>query len=512
MTKINSCSTNSTYLHRDLSKASRALRLTLRKMPLFAVFGLICSLCACASSRSNSSAGGELVGAHLVSWQEPTPYGMVLIPRGSIVLGHTEADSLWGFPAESKAISVDAFWMDRTEITNAQYRQFVYYVRDSIIRERLADPAFGGNPDYKITTDKYGDPITPYLDWSRPLPNLKKALDEEIAAMNSVYYTNPVTLDKQLDPNQMLYKYERYDYHLAALYRNEVLALQRGTPEEVFGERERPIIAKDTAYIDDNGRVLRLTLTRPLTSEYDFLNTYIVPIYPDEASWVRDFPNSTNAEYTKLYFNHPGYDNYPVVGVTWEQAQAFCAWRSDSFRKGMNVPDGVVIEEFRLPTEAEWEYAARQGDSNRRYPWSAQDMESESGCYLGNFKPAEGNYTADGHLITSQVSSFSPNDFGLYDMAGNVAEWTASAYSASSYKEVDDINPELDYKADRNDPILLKRKVVRGGSWKDVSRFVQSATRSYEQQDKPRSYIGFRCVRRAVSFTPAKAPKAKKRK
>lgn len=465
---------------------------------------------SCASSRSRSSVGGELVGAHLTSWQEPSPFGMVLIPRGTIILGHTEADSLWGFPAESKAISVDAFWMDRTEITNAQYRQFVYYVRDSIIRERLADPAFGGNADYKITTDKFGDPVTPYLDWSRPLPNPKKAFDEELAAMNSVYYTNPVTKERRLDPNQMLYKYERYDYRLAALYRDEILLLQRMTPEEVFANSERPMIAKDTAYIDDNNKLVRTTINRPLSGEYDFLNTYIVPIYPDESCWVRDFPNSTNDEYSRLYFNHPGYDNYPVVGVTWEQANAFCAWRSDSFRKGMNIPEGLVVEEFRLPTEAEWEYAARQGDSNRRYPWSSEDISSKNGCYLGNFKPGEGNYTADGHLITSQVSTYSPNDFGLYDMAGNVAEWTTSAYSSSSYKEVDDINPELDYKADRKDPSLLQRKVVRGGSWKDVARFIQSSTRSFEQQDKPRSYIGFRCVRRAISFEAPR--KTKKRK
>lgn len=487
--------------------------MTKRHHPLApALIGLVTLvlLAACAS-RPRSTSGGELVGASLASWQEPSPYGMVLIPRGSIVLGHTQADSLWGFPAESKAISVDAFWMDRTEITNAQYRQFVYFVRDSIIRERLADPAYGGNPDYKITTDKYDNPIEPHLDWSRPIPNQKRATEEELNAINSVYYTNPVTHERGLDPSQMVYRYQRYDYHAAALYRSQMLALRNPslTPAELEA-LELPTIAKDTAYIDDNGRIVRQTLTRRLASEYDFLNTYIVAIYPDEACWVRDYPNSTNAEYAHLYFNHPGYDNYPVVGVSWEQAQAFCAWRSASFRQGLNIPEGMILEDFRLPTEAEWEYAARVGDSNRRYPWSAQDLQSDKGCYLGNFKPGEGDYTADGHLITSQVGSFSPNDFGLFDMAGNVAEWTESAYSASSYKDVDDINPELDYHADLRDPEILRRKVVRGGSWKDVVRFIQSATRSYESQGKARSYIGFRCVRRAVSFTPQKRSNKKK--
>ena len=100
-------------------------------------------------------------------------------------------------------------------------------------------------------------------------------------------------------------------------------------------------------------------------------------------------------------------------------------------------------------------------------------------------------------------------------MAGNVSEWTSTAYSASAYKETDDINPELRYDADMQDPLPLKQKVVRGGSWKDVARFIQSATRGKELQNKQRSYIGFRCVRSAVSFKPAdikKANKGKKKK
>lgn len=465
---------------------------------------------SCASRTRTNRVGGELVGSTLASWKEPVPYGMVLIPQGSIVLGHTQKDSIWGDSGESKAISVDAFWMDQMEVTNAQWRQFVYYVRDSIIRERLADPTYGGNPDYKITTDKYDNPIEPHLDWSKPLPTERRATEEELNALNSVYYTNPITRERRLDPNQMIYRYNRYDHHLATLYQRELLALRNpALTQQEIEALDLPMIAKDTAYLDDNGRIIRETLSRRLSSEYDFLNSYIINIYPEESCWTKDFPNSTNSEYARLYFNHPGYDNYPVVGISWEQAQAFCAWRSQSFRQSLNLPEGVVLEDFRLPTEAEWEYAARVGDSNRKYPWSAADVASDKHCYLGNFKPEKGDYTSDGYLITSQVGSFSPNDFGLYDMAGNVAEWTESIYSASSYKDVDDINPEINYTADKNDPLVLRRKVVRGGSWKDVARFIQSATRSYEQQEVAHSYIGFRCVRRAISFTPTKKSKRK---
>lgn len=98
----------------------------------------------CASGPRNSS-GGEVTGVSATSWAEPTPYGMVLVSRGSIKAGPQEPDSAWNLRADSRGISVDAFWMDETEVTNSKYKQFLFWVRDSIIRERLADPAYGGN-------------------------------------------------------------------------------------------------------------------------------------------------------------------------------------------------------------------------------------------------------------------------------------------------------------------------------------------------------------------------------
>ena len=81
---------------------------------------------------------------------EPTPYGMVLVDRGSVNMGPAKDDSLWNIKADPRGVSVDAFWMDETEVTNSKYKQFVFWVRDSIIRERLADPAYGGNEEYRI--------------------------------------------------------------------------------------------------------------------------------------------------------------------------------------------------------------------------------------------------------------------------------------------------------------------------------------------------------------------------
>ncbi len=93
------------------------------------------------------------------------------------------------------------------------------------------------------------------------------------------------------------------------------------------------------------------------------------------------------------------------------------------------------------------------------------------------------------------VGSYSPNEYGLFDMAGNVSEWTANAFDESAYSFMHDMNPDYQYEALPDDPQSMKRKVIRGGSWKDIGYFLQNGTRAYEFQDSSKSYLGFRCVR-----------------
>jgi formylglycine-generating enzyme required for sulfatase activity len=94
-----------------------------------------------------------------------------------------------------------------------------------------------------------------------------------------------------------------------------------------------------------------------------------------------------------------------------------------------------------------------------------------------------------------KVGSYYMNEYCLFDMAGNVAEWTSNAYFESAYDYINDLNPNFEYNASKDDPRVMKRKVIRGGSWKDIANFIQVSTRSYEYQDTAKSYIGFRCVR-----------------
>ena len=95
--------------------------------------------------------------------------------------------------------------------------------------------------------------------------------------------------------------------------------------------------------------------------------------------------------------------------------------------------------------------------------------------------------------------SYNPNGFGLYDMAGNVAEWTSNIYDESSASYSHDMNGDYVHTADEGEEDVMMRKVIRGGSWKDISYFIQNSTRSYEYQDTAKSYIGFRCVQEYMS-------------
>ena len=463
-------------------------------------------LTSCFGSKVASGSGGELTGASGRSFAEPAPYGMVLIKRGHLKMGIEKQDSLWGKQTPLRDISVDGFWMDDTEITNSEYRQFVNYVRDSILRERLADPNYGGDESYKIEEDKNGDPVKPHLNWKKNLP--RKPNEDEQRAIESLYVTNPVTGEKMLDAAQMNYRYEVYDYTSAALRRNRLNPEERNLNTDVqIDPNEVVWISKDTAYINDEGKIVSETINRPLTGPWDFLNTYIVNIYPDTTCWVNDFPNADNEVYMRNYFSNPAYNDYPVVGVTWEQANAFCAWRTEYLLKGLG-PAARYVQRYRLPTEAEWEYAAR-GKEGTEFPWENEDVASGKGCFYANFKPDDGNYTKDGNLITSKVGIYSSNTNGLYDMAGNVAEWTSTIYTEAGVDAMNDVNPQLRYNAAKEDPYRLKKKSVRGGSWKDPESYIRSAWRSSEFQNQPRSYIGFRRVRSLANTVSEKTKPGK---
>jgi len=428
---------------------------------------------------------GELVGSGNKSkFFEAQPEGMAFIKRGSFMMGANDQSAIGAMNDQQMNVSVDAFWMDETEITNDKYKQFVNYVRDSIALRALV---MAGKDEFRLKLKNQTDDATPEtarLNWRMKI--IWNTKDEEIRkVLESFYYQNDNAIGnkKQLDPTKLQYRYQWINSDQAALTKNKF-----NVNTGAYGPDAE--VRVDTSYIE-NGVVKNITIKRRLVSRKDLISTKIINVYPDTIMWLRDFQFSYNDPKMRMYFSHPGFSRYPVVGVTWEQAQAFCQWRTQYF----NNTHYVEGQDYRLPTEAEWEYAARGGRKLALYPWGGNYVRDSKGCFLANFKPMRGSYTDDMGTTTMKVASFLPNDYGLYDMAGNVAEWTSSAYNTSSSTIVADLNPNFQYNAKNDDKDELKRKTVKGGSWKDIAYYLQCGVKTYEYQFESRPYIGFRCVR-----------------
>lgn len=402
---------------------------------------------------------------------ESQPYGMVFVPSGSFNMGPNDEDVAWAMNSFTRTVTVDAFWIDETEITNNEYRQFVFWVRDSIIRRKLGEL----RDEFIITEDALGNPIEPpILNWETEID----MYDEEISEIVSELYVaehERFYRRKEFDSRKMMYEYYRVDMQQAAKKSNRYDFDTQQYSGTVINEQGERMDVEDRSA---------------------FIRRDIINVYPDTLCWISDFTYAYNEPYTNMYFWHPSYDEYPVVGVTWKQARAFSVWRTQLMNDYLSrTAQGNFVQDFRLPTEAEWEFAARGNLDMSMYPWGGVYTRNKEGCFLANFKPLRGNYIDDGGSITTPVASYPPNEYNVYDMAGNVSEWTANAYDESAYSFMHDMNPDYKYEAKPDDPPAMKRKVVRGGSWKDIAYYMQVASRNYEYQDTATSYIGFRNVR-----------------
>lgn len=361
-----------------------------------------------------------------------------------------------------------------------------------------------------------------------------------------------------------------------------------------------------------------------LTRVYPGNKAKINSALPDTTVWREEL--SYNEPYVENYFRHPAFSDYPVVGVSWEQANAYCAWRTDrvneqilaqkgiiahdNTQSGQNTfnsksyltglyqgtdgdkplenpdgsnkrvrwEDGIMLPNYRLPTEAEWEYAAYGLTENmdgelltdrKLYPWNGsylrEDEKSGKGELKANFVRGRGDMMGvagalnDNADITAKVFSYEANDFGLYCMAGNVNEWVSDVYRPLSFKDVEEFNPYrgnviTEYRRDANGTLMRNEfgemikdtisgldlrnfkdgdtnsqivesgnwnnekdnktekmyiqdkqggysslitdnvRVYKGGSWKDRAYWLVPGTRRYLEQDKAQNDLGFRCA------------------
>ena len=248
---------------------------------------------------------------------------------------------------------------------------------------------------------------------------------------------------------------------------------------------------------------------------------------PDYTIWTTEFPYSYNEPMIRNYFWHPARSQYPVVCITWAQSTRYCVWKTKQINALLSNTDYEI--DIRLPSEAEWELAAlgmippkptkyERISDRRLFPWDGDFLKIidknklQFMCNSGNISTAH-DYVllllpADGYMYTAPVKAFMPNDFGLYQMAGNAAEWTADAYRVDSlylenFKEKllkDDPNA-------LNEPFLRNQivpkfpikkyddyKIVKGGSWFDAPFYQQCGVRKIQHPTQASATIGFRPV------------------
>lgn len=412
----------------------------------------------------------------------PNPPGMVFVQGGRTILGSFEQDLFGARDNIERTVTVNSFYMDETEITNKDWKEYVYYQFHPMVEEM-------------------------------------------------------------------------------------------GKDTEIKDDPNNPFIPATTSH---NGQELK-------------------DLVPNDSVWSSDF--SFNDVYSQNYYSNPGFNDYPVVGVTWRQVVDYCAWRTDfvnytkiiasvdfdelpdefklefynpdgslqmlgasasnsgtqeifldeldqlqqdiiayiNQNKKMFIEKGLYLPEFRLPNEAEWEYAAKATvgtqylDENeeygRIYPWDGRGVRNpygkRRGDFLANFKRGRGDYAGiagtinnDSDVIPSRVGTYEPNDFGLFNMGGNVSEWVNDTYRPLSFNDFEDLNPvrkdgtndpESNYgwAAGRNEFRSLindRSKVYKGGSWKDVAYWMSPGTRRYLDQDKATNTLGFRCAMISVGF------------
>jgi gliding motility-associated lipoprotein GldK len=427
------------------------------------------------SCGSKSKSKGELVGVRGKKWYPEKPYGMELIPRGSFIMGKADEDQAKILNAPTRTVTVRSFYMDDTEITNSEYRQFVEWVKDSVARTKLAILAdeLGLGPE---DDDTVGEFAFQSADTTKLSVWEKYKIDNYLGMGDDPYEGYALNKDVDLVWDTNDYPDEFYAEVMDSLYLAE---------EETYNG-QRSIDVKQLKY-KYNWMDIEAAARAKSGKRSDFIKSEQLEIYPDTTVWIRDFEYSYNEPMHNDYFWHDAYSDYPVVGVNWQQAKAFCHWRTKFKNDDQKSRGRQFVNQFRLPTEAEWEYAARGGIEGGTYPWGGPYVISDTGCFMANFKPQRGDYAADAALYTVEAKSYEPNEYNLYNMAGNVSEWTNSSYDPGAYDYVSTMNPNAG--SGQN-----KRKVIRGGSWKDVAYFLQVSTRDYEYQDSARSYIGFRTV------------------
>ena len=285
---------------------------------------------------SSRSENGELVGVlDRSQFEDIDLKGMVFINQGNFSMGSGVQNNTYGVTSQPRTMQVSSFFMDETEITNNEYRQFVFWVTDSIVRRMLAEGGVDG--EWQIEENEYGEPLNPprlnkktKIRWNDA--ETREALNDLYVAEKDRYFGR-----REIDASKLNYEYYWIDYADAA-------------------RKEAGVQNKE-----EHRGTLYTARPRGLNNRTAFVHKERINVYPDTLCWVHDYTYSMNDDFTRNYFCSSAYDNYPVVGVSWLQAKAFCIWRSHFLNDYLESINYAHMNDFRLPSEAEWEFAARGG-------------------------------------------------------------------------------------------------------------------------------------------------------
>ena len=312
-------------------------------------------------------------------------------------LAHTGMDTASSY--NQRIASVPGFYISRTEVTNKEYREFVYYVRDSIAHTLLSHFGNGSNN----------------IDWNKTIDWNDNRLDAMMLSPEERIFGK-----KEMDPGKMIYTID------------------------FFGKKD------------------------------------CICIYPDTLVWMHDFTYAYNEPLALTYFSKPYYDYYPVVGVNLKQAMAFCQWKTEQFNKMLKGKETANVElKVKLPSTAEWESAAFELKDSVNIFYGHKGYSCNFGTITTGSGLTKKGFKDDGYFYTSPVMSFPPGPFGLYDMKGNVAEWTSTAR-----EEI--INDEVKPEKQRTNFI------VKGGGWNSTPFYLQAGVCQFFPVDDAHTFVGFR--------------------
>lgn len=397
------------------------------------IFSIVAILTIGQSFAQKSSRLKKLIGKKSVI-SSTIPLSVVEIPTGNFVMVDEPADTTSVLQREqSKPVLISGFYMSQAEITNAQYKEFTDWVRDSIAARILGgqyvtinseDTAVNWKNASKIN---YGDPAI--------ASQLGDLLIDPSKSING---------KRTIDPQKLVYLLTGFNYQEAAKIENK-----NRNPNE-------------------------------------FIYKYTIPVYPDTLCWMRDFGYSNNEQMAVNYFNSAKYQNYPVVGVSWNQANAFCDWMTKQKINAYQAKNKLSRGgKCRLPTEAEWAYAASLDERSE-----AANKKAAEAAKLDDNMPQD----VQDKIFPVYVNDSKKGKAGLYNMADNVSEWMVTSYYEGGENFQNRFNPDIQFGTPESQSKFLRRKVIRGGSWKDSPSMSNTENRTYDDMDAAHSYLGFRVV------------------